>query len=74
MTPVVVPASLLTRTARVGARRELRSCTRTGRRQPRRSKHNRHVVPRLNHDMRRTSTSRRQGTGSPEPLPAIQSP
>ena len=64
----------LARQARVGARRELRSFTRTGRRSARRTKHNSHVVPGSNHDMRRTSTSRRQITGSPEPLPVIQSP
>ncbi len=74
MTPAVVPSSHLTRAARVGAQRELCSCTRTGIRPARPSKHNRHVVPRSRHDMRRTSTPRRQSTGSPEPLPAIQSP
>jgi hypothetical protein len=74
MTPAVVPSPLLTRAVRVGARRELRSLTRTGRRPALRTKHNSHVVPRSRHDMRRTSTSRRQITGSPDALQAIQSP
>jgi len=69
-----VTSSCLTRAARVDAQRELRSCTRTAMRPARPSKHNQHVVPRSRHDMRRTSTSRRQITGSPEPRPAIQSP
>ena len=74
MTLAVVPSSHLTRAARVGAPRELRSCTRTGMRPAPPSKPNPHVVSHSRDDMRRTSTSRRQVTGSPEPLPAIQSP
>jgi hypothetical protein len=74
MTSTVVCSSCLNRAARVGAQRELCSCTHTGMRPARRSKHNPHVVPHSRHDMRRTSTSRRQSTGSPEPLTIIQSP
>ena len=74
MTSAVVPSSHLTRAARVGARRELRSYTRTGMRLARPSKPNPHVVSHSRDDMRRTSTWRRQVTGSPEALPAIQSP
>ena len=74
MTSAVVRTSHLVRAARVGARREPRSFSRTGMPPARQTKHNSHVVSHSRDDMRRTSTCERQHTGSPAPFPAIQSP